>query len=83
MAKCHAIHLPESTPMESFITGYFSRLQRQAEQSESLDELTEVADKASGAKLTFSEKALGTFWREKAKTLKLIEEKFNGRVKVG
>lgn len=68
--------------LENYIESQFVLLQKEAEEAASFDDLMQVAHRISNIKLTFSEKTLELFWQEKTKLLKLVEEKFGGKIKL-
>ncbi len=78
LPKIHATKL-----FEDYIKRRVAVLQAEVEKAENMDGLLEAAEKVCSARLVISEKASELFIQEKARLLRIIEEKFGGTVKLG
>lgn len=79
------IRLPKANPkklFETYIKRRIAHLQAEIEKSETLDDLTELAERIRSSKLTLTEDAIELFTQEKSRLLGMIEDKFGGTVKL-
>lgn len=79
------IQLPKANAkklFESYIKRRIAHFQAEIEKSETLDDLTGVAERVRSAKLAITEDAAELFAYEKSRLLSAIEDKFGGTVKL-